>query len=305
VTGDAGVPSDGSTPDGEAPSVDDPTESADPTDAGTTDAGIVSNPEFSDGGPTEPPCIASTEVCNSVDDDCDGIIDEGGPDICDGGAHTQALCWFGTCTNWCDAGYDDCDGTSSTGCEQSTRQLENCGGCGITCGFDNGTADCFTGSCRFGGCDDGFSSCDSNEINGCEVEHAELNGSLCVGLSSATATLCGDDGSAVRTYSGRSSQWFRFRSEECSNGIDKLHHRVRLNVPSGTNYDLFMWKDSCGGGSDESSTSSGSGNEEVQFQEGDSWGSDDSFNFYIEVRHISGESCQDWSLVVEETDNWF
>ncbi|NOY94442.1 MAG: hypothetical protein GXP55_24970 [Deltaproteobacteria bacterium] len=95
-----------------------------------------------DAGPG--PCVPELEVCNGVDDDCDGMVDEGidlatDPLNCGscntvcGGDHATAGCERGVCTLECDAGFEDCDGDPSNGCEADLTAATNCGSCSTIC----------------------------------------------------------------------------------------------------------------------------------------------------------------------------
>jgi hypothetical protein len=75
----------------------------------------------------------------------------------------------------CDAGFEDCDGMDSTGCEVNTRTLADCGGCSINgdnqvcMGLANATAtSCSAGTCAITTCAGGFANCDGDVANGCE-----------------------------------------------------------------------------------------------------------------------------------------
>ncbi len=59
---------------------------------------------------TPPECVAAAEVCNGVDDDCDGLVDEGADSACDDADPSTAdACTAGACTHgsdpteWCGA----------------------------------------------------------------------------------------------------------------------------------------------------------------------------------------------------------
>ena len=120
------------------------TDAAAPRDAGATDAGA-------DGGAS---CVARSERCNGVDDDCDGAIDEGlvracGAErgVCEAGTQTCTAGSWGSCegalgpsTERCNNADDDCDG--STDEDLSRACSSNVGLCSV------GTQTCRTGSWR-------------------------------------------------------------------------------------------------------------------------------------------------------------
>ena len=98
-----------------------------------------------------------------------------------------------------------------------------------------------------------------------------------------------------RVFTGTSSGWFRGRVREDSLCTASVEHQVRLEVPAGVDYDLYLHKGSCG--SRPSSSVGGAGADEtLTVSEGDSFGSDDDFGYYVEVRYVSGASCAPWTL---------
>jgi hypothetical protein len=103
-------------------------------------------------------------------------------------ANAVATCSTGTCQIvMCNAGYGDCDGNPTNGCEVDTRtDAMNCGMCGRSCGAN---ASCSSGSCV---CNAGFGNCDGNDANGCEqalttLSHCGACGVMC-SRANATAT---------------------------------------------------------------------------------------------------------------------
>ena len=93
-------------------------------------------------------------------------------------------CATSRCVLACLAGFADCDGMESTGCEVDTRtSLAHCGGCGRSCSAANGTASCEAGACRLAMCNAGFADCDTNVGNGCEVN---------TGSDAANCGMCGN-----------------------------------------------------------------------------------------------------------------
>ena len=100
-----------------------------PTDAGTDDT-------------IKPDACTPIEVCNGIDDDCDGKTDE------------------------------DVD-PAAQGIDYDTDP-NHCGGCGNACRIDHAFSACVSGVCELdrtqgeNGCDVGFYDLDGKEDNGCE-----------------------------------------------------------------------------------------------------------------------------------------
>lgn len=119
-----------------------------PDDAGGADAGR-------DSGGADAGC--TPEVCNEMDDDCDGSVDEGfdldtDPQHCGACgnacsiANGTAGCEGGACTvASCDADWDDCDGNAANGCEADLTRPQTCGSCSTMCRPPN--RNCCDGSC--------------------------------------------------------------------------------------------------------------------------------------------------------------
>ncbi len=136
------------------------------------------------------------EVCDGLDNDCDGDIDNGNPG---GGAacgDTTGVCEAGmlTCTGGtlscqgavggglesCNSLDDDCDGSTDESFALAT-DINNCGMCGRSCSFMNGFAACVAGSCNMTGCESGFVDLDGMPGNGCEYACSFAGTDICNG----------------------------------------------------------------------------------------------------------------------------
>lgn len=91
--------------------------------------------------------------------------------VCTARANMTAFCETSDCGMRCNAGYTDCDGNTSNGCEVHTAvDLNNCGTCGTVCvGAPNATPICTTEGCGLA-CATGFRDCDGVASNGCEID---------------------------------------------------------------------------------------------------------------------------------------
>ncbi len=143
--------------------------------------------------------VCSTESCNSGFADCDGTDSNGcetstrALNNCGGCGVTCDLlnasesCSSGVCAlQTCSAGFANCDGETSNGCETALNSLTNCGGCGVTCSRANAGASCSSGICALGTCNVGWSNCDGDDVNGCETP---LNTTNNCGACGITCTL--------------------------------------------------------------------------------------------------------------------
>jgi len=88
--------------------------------------------------------------------------------VCARPTNATAFC-AGRCAFQCTTGFGDCDNNATNGCETRLDSVANCGACGFTCRFANGNAACTGGACALTTCESGFSNCDMNPTNGCEV----------------------------------------------------------------------------------------------------------------------------------------
>ncbi len=121
--------------------------------------------------------------CNAGFGDCDGNPANGCEtplagsvahcgacgNVCPSG-NGSATCAQGVCGLTCNAGFGNCDGNPTNGCETNlTTTVSSCGMCGRACALPNATAGCAGGQCTVVSCAAGWGNCDNNPANGCET----------------------------------------------------------------------------------------------------------------------------------------
>jgi hypothetical protein len=92
------------------------------------------------------------EICDGVDQDCDGVVDDGAAATCATRPNASAACTAGTCRYTCNAGFGDCDNNSVNGCEATlSTDPNNCNRCGVRCTAPSGgTRACVSSVCTQG-----------------------------------------------------------------------------------------------------------------------------------------------------------
>jgi hypothetical protein len=240
--------------------------------------------------------------CNAFEE-CVSCLCELVPDVCgNGSCETGEDC--ATCLADCPCGGGE--SCCAAVCENTTSDPAHCGGCGVVCDPPNGSGVCSSSTCSLAGCDPGYSDCDPSVANGCEVDHSAVGNTCSAGFNlgsydgdRACGFICpGNTGwDLFNTRTGRTSAWYRATVVEDSSCLADIEHQVRLTVPTGVDYDLFLYL-SCGGAPTRSSTNGPGGTELLTILATDGTGGLDTFTYYIEVRYVSGASCTNWSLQV-------
>lgn len=135
-------------------------------------------------GGSRPYCTCQprgVELCDRVDDDCDGVPDNGA--ACGVGR----LCVDGSCL--CGGSTKDCGGAD---CTNITDDPANCGDCSTVCAAPPfTTATCVNKVCGWE-CQPGYDDCDGQASNGCETSLATdpLHCGRCQHACICTAGLC-------------------------------------------------------------------------------------------------------------------
>ena len=117
------------------------------------------------GAPSTDPCASCfpSETC------CEGVcvdlaFDSKNCRACGKGC-PGTTCDNSSCTNACAQGFIDCNHNVVDGCEANAAvDPQNCGNCGIVCGFQ---LECVGGNCQ---CPKGTADCDGIKDNGCETD---------------------------------------------------------------------------------------------------------------------------------------
>ncbi len=176
----------------------------------------VKCPAVSNGMPGCTAGLCGVGSCNAPFKDCNGAANDGceintAGDVNNCGAcnnkcptpanAVSASCSVGVCKFTCAAGFADCDGDPTNGCEVNLQTDENrCGSCGNVCGLKPNTirGSCSAGTCRYT-CSAGFGDCNANTADGCETNTAsDMNNcgacnarcSIANGTGSCSGSVC-------------------------------------------------------------------------------------------------------------------
>lgn len=111
-------------------------------------------------------CQAGLDACGGVCRDLQSDTQHCG--TCDAACGPGQACNGGVCE--CEAGFDDCNGDASDGCETSLlSSIDHCGACDSACPTDNATPTCNAGTCELT-CEPTAGNCDDLITNGCETD---------------------------------------------------------------------------------------------------------------------------------------
>lgn len=161
--------------------------------------------------------LSATDSCGGCGVVCGtaGTI-PGFPSVCVENTANQTF----SCSLACAAGRENCNGIPNDGCEADTRNgdLNNCGGCGLSCVYNNAATTCSNSNCVFQGCNEDFGDCDADMIGvgsgfpagtnrtGCEVYLVD-NNAFCGSCTNSCSALsgtwaCADDTCLVNACPG-------------------------------------------------------------------------------------------------------
>lgn len=113
-------------------------------------------------------------------------------------ANGEAVCAGGQCGTTCSPGFDSCDSDIATGCETDIQTVDDCGGCGVTCEFDNASAQCSSGTCEFDACATGWMDLNADLSDGCEYECTFQSNHDLPDITTTDANCDGIDGDISR-----------------------------------------------------------------------------------------------------------
>jgi hypothetical protein len=188
---------------------------------GDSRADIKTTDARGDGPKGKDACIPAAEVCDNLDNDCNGKVDDVDPTALQDDAKNCGKCGntctytnaFGKCVkgkcemDTCAPGYHDNNKDASDGCEYACTvsnsgsedcvppapdcacdnidndcdgkvdeifdkqtDVNNCGGCGTRCIFNQAEPKCVAGKCVMGGCNGGYADLNNDPSDGCEYK---------------------------------------------------------------------------------------------------------------------------------------
>jgi hypothetical protein len=186
--------------------------------------------------------IPSFEVCNGVDDDCDGSLPSDELDSDNNGV----IDCMENCTptdEVCDSEDNDCNGVVDDGDPE-----EMCGT------VPHGDVICLHGECIIGSCEPGYVDIDGDVSNGCECELTTSGGENCT-IAEVVGPLTDVAGGQTEVRTGilqeNEERWYYVQAidepDVGAGACDNFHFRVLLTVNPGDVYKLDIFAEQCAG----------------------------------------------------------
>lgn len=187
-------------------------------------------------------CDARTpmqEICNGIDDNCDGVLPEEEKDNSGSGT----IDCLDDCIpeqEVCDGQDNNCDGIIDNG-----DPVEMCGD------LPNATPACIEGECVLGECDPGYANIDGDMTTGCEVALGDTGGPTCEEAEDLGSL---DDSGQTLILSAvldeETDAWYQVRAVDLpvseSSLCNNFHFRVVFLVNPDDAYKMEIIADNCG-----------------------------------------------------------
>jgi hypothetical protein len=154
------------------------------------------------------PTNGGVEACDNIDNDCDGVVDNGFDldfdaqncgrcgNVCPEPDNGRAACFDGECgVSLCEDGYEDCNRDADDGCEANLDEPETCLTCGNLCEYENAVPGCGAQGCFLAECLPGWTNPNGRSDDGCEYACTLSNAGveLCDGVDNDCDTFVDED----------------------------------------------------------------------------------------------------------------